>query len=375
MSRILGEQINLLGDQLSTRVEPHHDRLTADRWDQFVKEAGGHYTQTSAWAEVKGTVGWAAERVTARRDGELVGGAQALFRKVPLAGSIVVVPSTPPVRDPGALAVVIDELLALCTRRRVTWLKLQPTAFESGEFQRVLCDRGFVASDVRLARGAAMRVKLQADPDAVIASLRKGLRANIRKAKRRGAVVVREGGERDLSTFADLLAATAERQPGMHLFPRRYYEQAWRSFTSRGTGRLLVAEHEGRVLSAILLIVYGDTCEYLYGGWNREHPDLHPNEFLQWSAIEWACREGLGWYDLGNIDLPIGHRLLAGERVPTNAATGQTRYKLGFNGEVQLSPPAYDQTGRPILRPVVRLVAPKLTRTYPAINWARGLVR
>jgi lipid II:glycine glycyltransferase (peptidoglycan interpeptide bridge formation enzyme) len=218
-----------------------------------------------------------------------------------------------------------------------------------------------------------MRVRLDRDPEKVLRSLRSALRANIRKAVRKGAVTVREGSESDLGTFVDLLAITAAHQAEMALFPRTYYEQAWRSFASKGRGRLLVAEHEGRPLSAILLITHGDTCEYLFGGWNRERSDLHPNEFLQWSAITWACHQGFQWYGLGNIDRAIACRVQAGERVPASAATGQTRYKLGFNGEVLLCPPSYDQTGRRALRPALRLVAPRMALAYPIINRARGL--
>jgi lipid II:glycine glycyltransferase (peptidoglycan interpeptide bridge formation enzyme) len=349
----------------------------AGEWDGFVERTSGHYTQSSMWADLKAMVGWQAERVAVREGGRIVGGTQVLLRRVGVLGTIALVPSSPLTASGNQLlGSVIDHLMDLCVCRGLIWLKLQPTSVGSNgseDLEGLLLERGFVRSDLAGRDEASTRVELT-DPDRMLASMRPGLRANIRKAQRKGAVSVRIGGEDDLETFTDLLVATAARQSGMQLFPRAYYAQAWRSFASRGCGRLLVAEHLGQPLSAILLVTHGDTCEYLYGGWNRERPDLHPNEFLQWSGMQWAREQGFRWYDLGNMDSRVARRMLAGERVPTDAAIGQTRYKLGFGGQAILNPPAYDQTGRRILRPALRLLAPHLKLAMPIVKRARGLV-
>jgi hypothetical protein len=73
------------------------------------------------------------------------------------------------------------------------------------------------------------------------------------------------------------------------------------------------------------------------------------------------------------IERAVAERLVAGERVPTNATTGQTRYKLGFSGHVTLTAPSYDQTGRRLLRPAIRLISPRLRLVSPLGNRLRGL--
>jgi lipid II:glycine glycyltransferase (peptidoglycan interpeptide bridge formation enzyme) len=335
------------------------------------------------WADVKRSVGWSAERVAVLRNGRVVGGAQVLRRRLAIFDSIrlpaiALVPSSPWFVDGGdSLDEVVAEVTRLCVHRHVAWLKFQPTtgrSVDSNALERVLLQQRFVRSDIHACDSATMRVGLSSDPDRVMASLRRGLRSNIRKAQRRRLVAIREGNEHDLATFVDLMTVTARRQPRMPLFPGAYYKQAWQSFASRGRARLLLAEYAGHALSAILLVTHGDTCEYLYGGWNGQHPDLHPNELLQWSAIEWACEQGFSWYDLGKIDRATALRVLAGEHVPRNATTGVTRYKLGFDGEVLLTPPAYDQTGRRAFRPVLRALAPRLWLVHPLIRQARGVV-
>ena len=370
---------------IAAAEEPRRPQLCTpdDEWDALVEGAGGDFKQTSMWAEVKRTVGWSTERVTVLRDGRVVGGAQVLARHPRVLDAIrpapiALVPSSPWSADDGdSLQEIVIEVMRLCVDKHVAWLKFQPTAggsVDSDVLERVLREQRFVRSDIHACDRAIMRVRLSSDPDRVMASLRRGLRSNIRKAQRRRLVSIREGNEDDLSTFVDLMTVTARRQRRMPFFPGAYYKQAWQSFASRGRARLLLAEFEGQALSAILLVTHGDICEYLYGGWNGQRSDLHPNELLQWSAIEWACEQGFGWYNLGHITRATALRVMAGEYVSRTAATGETRYKLGFNGQALLTPPAYDQTGRRSFRPVVRALAPRLSLAYPVISRTRGLV-
>src|ERR1700687_376313 len=65
-------------------------------WDAFLaRTAGGSYPQPGSWAMAKLTAGFCNRRVTEKNGGGILGGAQMLYRRLPLGGSIAYVPLGP----------------------------------------------------------------------------------------------------------------------------------------------------------------------------------------------------------------------------------------------------------------------------------------
>lgn len=319
-----------------------HDGIDA-AWDELVERSpGGHHVQTSRWADVKATVGWRGLRVTVERDGRPVGGCQVLVRHIGPA-RVAYVPRGP-VFDPSATEderrAVLQELGQTAARRRFLHLKVQPPA-GADEMVDLLERAGYRRSELETAPTATVMVDATRSDDERMAAMRTNARRNLRRARRQG-VVVRDGHSGDLPTLVDLIRATAERQ-GFEAYPARYYEEMWRAFGSDGHAHLLVAEHEGAALSAVLLIAFGETVIYKIGGWSGEPRSIRPNELVHWHATEWTRAAGYRWYDLEGIDLPVAEAVMAGEEPPETAQAGVSHFKLGFGGEVTIFPPAYDR--------------------------------
>jgi lipid II:glycine glycyltransferase (peptidoglycan interpeptide bridge formation enzyme) len=68
-----------------------------DIWDRFVVgRTDVHVLQTSPWGALKAQFGWTHERAGLVRDGELIAGAQVLYRRLPAAlGRLAYVPKGP----------------------------------------------------------------------------------------------------------------------------------------------------------------------------------------------------------------------------------------------------------------------------------------
>lgn len=327
-------------------------------WDAFVAQApGGHHVQTSAWGQAKAVLGWRAVRAVARRDGAVVAGCQLLVRRFGLAGAVAYAPRGPlGTGDEAAVHAVLDAVDGLVASERIRLLKVQPPGHRA-DLGPELVRRGFGPSAQEAAPVATVLVDLARDEAGILAAFRSSARSNVRKAERRG-VEVRAGGELDLATFAHLVASTGQRQ-GFSPYPSHYYERMWHLFAATGGARLLLAEHEGRALSAMLIIGCGDTAVYKMGGWAGERHGVHPNELLHWHAMRWARAAGHRFYDLEGIPVGIARALLRGEQ-PADARQGTTRFKLGFGGEVRLFPGAYDR-GRPrVVGTVARRAVPRL---------------
>jgi lipid II:glycine glycyltransferase (peptidoglycan interpeptide bridge formation enzyme) len=338
-------------------------------WDAFVERApGGHHVQSSLWGEVKRTAGWEAVRILVRDDGEIVAGCQVLLRSLgPLVAGYVT--RGPLALTDTGLAATLDGVTDLARRRRVLYLKVQPPV--GGDRVGELLDRrGFVVSGLAAAPTATVLVDLERDPAELLAAMRPATRRNIRTAARKG-VTVRMGDGRDLADFYRMVDATSRRQ-GFPPYPRAYYEAVWRHFSGPGRAALVIAEHRGAPLSALLLLGYGDTVVYKMGGWSGDRNGVHPNEAAHWAGMGWARDRGYRFYDLEGIDRRLAENLVAGNPAPSDTRAGVDHFKLGFGGAVVLLPMAHDCSGVPGVSGLVRRVAPGLDRWEAAARRVAG---
>lgn len=342
-------------------------------WDDLVERApGGHHVQTSRWAEVKRTVGWRALRVVVERDSRPVSGCQVLLRPLGPLGAVAYAPRGP-VHASDATAAEREATLAaldrLASEERFLHFKIQPPA--GGEATvAALQSRGYRRSQLETAPTATVMLDARRSPDELRAAMRTNARRNLRRAERQG-VVVRDGDERDLATLIRLIGATGARQ-GFDAYPDRYYETMWRAFAPDGHAHLVVAEHEGTPLSALLLIAFGDTVLYKIGGWSGEPRSIRPNELAHWHAAQWARSAGYRWYDLEGIDPRVAEAVLAGAAPPKTEQAGVSHFKLGFGGAITIFPAAYNRVPRGPLGLAARGPAIAFERLAPVAARALG---
>ena len=350
----------------------HVGRELADpEWDKFVEAApGGTYQQSSMWAQVKSVAGWRPVRIRlSGDDGAVVTGCQVLVRRVARLGSVAYVPYGPlvPDGDGAALSAVLDALQQLARRERLLYLKVQPPP-DGADMTGALRARRFVPGGLEPAPRMTVRVDLRRSPDAILGAMRARSRTYIRQAQRRG-MVVREGTEKELPIFAELVDATCRRK-GLRPYPLGYYEKIWHSFPDRA--QLMLAEYKGEILSGILLLAYGDTVSYKMGGWSGERRDVRPNELLHWTGMQWGRDRGYRYYDLEGLNPALGEAILSGRDPADLDIPGIAHFKLGLGGEVTRFPGCYDYTSQPLLRPALPWIAPRIERLTPMAHRLLG---
>jgi lipid II:glycine glycyltransferase (peptidoglycan interpeptide bridge formation enzyme) len=152
------------------------------------------------------------------------------------------------------------------------------------------------------------------------------IRRNIRKSEREG-LTIRAGRRNDLPMFFEILQRTAERQK-FDNYPLEYWTHVWDEFAPGGWAQLFLTEFKGRVMSAILLIGYGDTVICKMGGWTGERTKARPNEAMHWAGIQWARSSGYRYYDLEGIPATVARAVLAGE--PPPEPEGLAAFKVRF---------------------------------------------
>ncbi len=325
--------------------------ITPDAWDNFVTaHPDGHILQTSAWGTLKSQFGWAGERVGLARGGELVAGAQVLYRHLPAGlGRLAYIPKGPLVdwADEEQLAALLVALDHAARSRGAIALTIEPDLPDEPVHRERLRALGFRPAPFGAVQPRrTIIVDISPDEGAILAAMKSKTRYNVRLAGRKG-VTVREATGADLPAFHALMGATAARDRfGVHT--PAYYEAAYRLFVPRGRARLLLAEVEGEPVAALIVFALPPRAWYFYGASGDAHREKMPTYYLQWEAIRWAKSLDCTTYDLWGVPDEDEATLEAEFTQRRDGLWGVYRFKRGFGGQLVRSVGAWDRVYAPL---------------------------
>jgi peptidoglycan pentaglycine glycine transferase (the first glycine) len=330
--------------------------VTAAEWDQFLtRYPRAHLLQTGLWGDLKAGFGWEVERLV---HGEA--GAQVLFRKLPLGLSLAYIPRGPvwgqagawyasssggspsgapvsPAAFQSACGGLLEEIDAVCRRRKAVFLKVEPDVWEAQPAPPP--PPGFLPSPQSIQPPRTIVLDLEGDDEAALNRMKQKTRYNVRLALKKG-VIVRP--TTDLRTFHRMLQITGERDAfGVHSL--EYYQRAYDLFAPHGKCELLVAEFEHEPLAALMVFVHGPRAWYFYGASANEHRERMPTYLLQWEAMRWARQQGCTEYDLWGVPDEDESTLEAQFDRRADGLWGVYRFKRGFGGRLIRSAGAWDK--------------------------------
>lgn len=340
-------------------VDPDHAALRA--WDQLVDAIPGNdVSQLHAWSRVRGMAGFEPLHVFAHREGTLVGGAQILFRRLPLLGAIGYVSYGPVLAVQGPERAHVLSLLGRALtdlgRRHLKVLFVQPPE-GADDLGPVLLRGGFRPSTAGIAPVGSVRVDLRASEE----ELRKKLRNRRlrRLAKTRGGeakgVRLRIGDAQDVSILVELMGSTAARQ-GFEPMSADYLRTMYQELAQLGHAALFIGEIDGVPVASHLYTACGDTFKFRLTGFDRERDVARVGVpgVLHWEALLWAKDHGYRWFDLGGLNEASLRAVLDGDgdrgAIPTH-----DRFKLTFGGTPYRYPPAVELISSPWVRSVLDL--------------------
>ena len=131
------------------------------------------------------------------------------------------------------------------------------------------------------------------------------IKGAVNRALKLGVQVRRAETENDLKEWFDLYLETM-RWHGSVPRPYRFFKSLWNQLHPRNEMRILLAElHRGTnraLLSGYMFLMCGKTIHCFLNGRRRDQLGFHPNDILQWQAIQDGCREGFRRYDFGEVE-------------------------------------------------------------------------
>ena len=320
-------------------------------WDEFLmKTPMGQFQQSSMWAQVKEVEGWECLRVVATLKDQIVGGFQILWRNTRL-GRIGYASKGPVVvRETQSLVELLVVLMCdQANKNKILGLIVQPPD-DSQITSDILGHQHFTQSNPIDVIETTLLVDVSKGKDALDRGMNRKTRKNVRIANHSG-VTIREGTEKDIDLFFNLMSATCKRQ-GVKPNPptEAALHQLWLIFSKRNCLRVTLAEYNHELLAGSLNIIFGKKVNLWKKGWNFKHPDRHPNDFLYYEILHWACSNKFDHCDFIAFDRSMADALKKG--APFSDAQEKSRhiFNLRFGGVPKILPPARIWIANPLMR-------------------------
>jgi len=317
------------------------------KWDTYVRQQPrAHVLQLSAWGKLKRATGWQEKRIAIEDHGEIIAGAQVLFRQLPMRlGTLAYIPFGAYVNDTSLWAdlwAVIDQLAKQERAILVKW----EAGYYIDEDAPDFVSMGFRISEQTIQPPNTVMIDIHGDDDSIMKRMNQGTRRKIRKSLKND-VIYREGTTNDAKQFADLMVTTGERNEfGVHT--GGYYEHAYDLFVPQD-GALIIAEMDGELLAGNFVFGAGNTAYYLYGASSNNKRNLMASYGVQWQGIQWAKARDYHYYDMWGVPDEDIDTLEAQFKERNDGLWGVYGFKRGWGGEVIRSVGAWDKVYNPLL--------------------------
>ncbi|MFA5961348.1 MAG: peptidoglycan bridge formation glycyltransferase FemA/FemB family protein [Parcubacteria group bacterium] len=313
----------------------------------------GEFLQSEVWRQFQESVG----RKTFHLSSENFW-ANIIFHKLPVVGKYFYVPRGPEVKsEPGSGAPEpgsdFGELIKLAKENNAGWIRIDPETEELLEAIRKNINYKIAKAPHDMQPKELYVIDIAKSEEELLAEMKAKTRYNIKLSQKHNVLVkvisnfqfpisnkfsnpndqIKE--KKYIEEFLRLTGVMARRQ-GIVAHPENYYRQMLEIIPGDNL-KLYVAQYEGKIIAANLVVFYGETCIYLHGASDDNFRNVMAPYLLQWRQICDAKKAGCMRYDFGGIKTvnsePAYAKASAGEQETVNGKntwSGITKFKLGF---------------------------------------------
>ena len=298
--------------------------------------------------------------------------ASIIEHNLPIAGRYFYIPKGPilsanaerisnfqfPISNKIQILKQIRKLINLAKENKAGWVRFDP---ENEEVLEII--KGAVGADLVSAQKGQVqdlslpRYKITKAPhdvqpkqifvidiskkeEEILAQMKSKTRYNIHLAEKKGVQI--KIGQKYLEDFLRLTKIMAKRQ-GIAPHPDEYYRKMLEIIPEE-IMKLYVAEYDGKIIAANIMVFYGDTAIYLHGASDEGYRQVMAPFLLQWRSIQDAKKAGCAKYDFGGVKAPTSPQPSPQAGEGGNLWAGITRFKVGFAPDTQPTefPGSYD---------------------------------
>jgi lipid II:glycine glycyltransferase (peptidoglycan interpeptide bridge formation enzyme) len=290
-----------------------------EKWNQFVIQNGSQFLQSWEWGEFQRSLGRKTWILAVKEGEKILAGSLIIKYDLPLSRSYLYLPRGPvadlrfKIKD---LRIFINKIIEIAKREKSIFIRLE--SIEKNNPCSMLHIPCCMAKPVQPKE--EWRLDLTPNVEDLLKAMHPKTRYNIGLAERRG-VHIREGDkEKDFDKFWQLISETFSKK-GLKSYPENYYREIF----NLEPVKLYLAEYEGKILAANMMVFFGDQVYYLHGGSSENYKNVMAPYLIFWETIKIAKAMGYKYYNFGGV-APAG----SDDKHPW---FGITRFKKGFGGE------------------------------------------
>jgi len=194
--------------------------------------------------------------------------------------------------DHRAAQMLLEEAMRIARERRVRYLEL----------------RGNPHSDFKIdsnLNGSASSWSCKDLYVTFLGEIQESDEANLARIPRKQRRMVRQGEKFGLKSLIDNerlrafynVYAESVRNLGTPVYGYGYFENLIRTFGDKCN--VMVIEHQGKVIAAVMSFLFRDQVLPYYGGALKESLHLAPNDFMYWQLMRYAAAHGYKIFDFG----------------------------------------------------------------------------
>ncbi|WP_051298591.1 lipid II:glycine glycyltransferase FemX [Arthrobacter castelli] len=283
---------------------------------------GGNVFQGRDFVEHKTLTGWRAKY--ANVDDVAV---SILEKPVPGLGKLWYIPKGPGVARTEQLARIVPSLNSLAQASGAFAVKVEPEIQAGSATRGRFTGMGLVKVPDVQPNSSTVVVDIDRPVDEVVAGFKGKTRSHIRAAERAGVTTtVVPATDANCAHFYRLLAETAE--GNFRIRSERYYRLYWQRHVRSGTGMMLFATVDGRIVAADFLMLVGNKAARKDAASSRNDKIRGAAALLEVEAVNSLREAGIAEYDL------CGAPPSAEARNRDHPLHGVGAFKTGFNNDI-----------------------------------------
>jgi len=145
------------------------------------------------------------------------------------------------------------------------------------------------------------RIKLAPDESDVSSCIKPKHFRQVKVAEKRG-VRIERGYDRGFMRQFYYLHTLTRRRKGIPVQPWMFFELLVQHITQQGLGFILLAYKDQDCIAGAVFLNWNKTLVYKYSASIEKARQLLAMDLLLWTAIQWGCKNGYDWMDMGRTD-------------------------------------------------------------------------
>lgn len=277
-------------------------REVLDKEKNQYNKLATHVIQSWEWGEFRKKMGTDVVRL-GHFDGEKMTSAYTVtFHPVPHTNKTIGYFPKGPMPDKAMIKALAD----LGTRKNAAFIKIEPNVVvrdQRLETSSKLEKLGLVKSKKALFTKYNFLLDITKSEEQLLAAMHPKTRYNIGVAVKKGVSVYESIDDADFEIYLKLYFETTKRQKYFGHTPQ-YHKQVWETLKGAKMARLLIARYQRPEtrdqvpLVAWMLLNFGDTLYYPYGGSSILHREVMASNLIAWEAIKLGKKLKLKTFDM-----------------------------------------------------------------------------